>query len=178
MIVTCDGCSKRYKFDLDRLAGRPSATLKCPNCQGSITVTAQGPGDQTMRLEADASLLSKSTKIPGGEPFLPQGRRISLAILQGADSGRIFQVTRPTTVLGRGDADVVLNDNEVSRQHSCLEIHGAKVVLKDLGSTNGTFVNETKIAQCEIDNRGEFRVGGTRLMLIITDEESDLETLA
>ncbi len=177
MIVTCDGCSKRYKFDVARLAGRPSATLRCPNCQGSITITAQSPADQTMRLEADASLLSKSAKVPGGDPFLPQGRRISLAILQGADSGRIFQISRPSTVLGRGEADIVLNDNEVSRQHSCLEIHGAKVVLKDLGSTNGTFVNETKIAQCEIDNRGEFRVGGTRLMLIITDEESDLEPL-
>jgi pSer/pThr/pTyr-binding forkhead associated (FHA) protein len=178
MIVTCDGCSKRYKFDVARLAGRPSATLRCPNCQGSITITAQSPGDQTMRLEADANLLSKSTKIPGGDPFLPQGRRVSLAILQGADSGRTSQTPGPTTGRARGDADVVLNDDEVSRQHSCLEIHGAKVVLKDLGSTNGTFVNETKIAQCEIDNRGEFRVGGTRLMLIITDEESDLESLS
>lgn len=178
MIVTCDGCSKRYRFDIAKLAGRPSATLRCPNCKGSITVSAEDPGDRTMRLEADANLLSRSAKVPGGEPFLPQGRRVSLAVLQGADSGRIFQVGRPRTVLGRGEADVVLNDNEVSRQHACLEIHGAKVVLKDLGSTNGTFVNDTKVSQCELENRGEFRVGGTRLMLILTEEEQDLEVLS
>ena len=178
MIVACPGCGKRYTFDVAKLGGRPQATLRCPHCQNAIVVKAEDPGDRTMRLDADASLLSKSSKVPGGDPFMPQGRRISLAVLQGADSGRIFQISQPRTVLGRGDAEVIVNDNEVSRQHASLEIHGAKVVLKDLGSTNGTFVNDVKIGQCELENRGEFRIGGTRLMLIVTEEEQDLEVLS
>jgi hypothetical protein len=40
------------------------------------------------------------------------------------------------------------------------------------------FVNEVKVSQAEIENRTEFRLGGTRLMLILTETESDLETLA
>ena len=72
---------------------------------------------------------------------------------------------------------VVLSDSEVSRQHASIEVHGSKVVLKDLGSTNGTFVNDQKVTQCEIENRAEFRVGGTVLMLIMTDTGPELEAL-
>ena len=84
---------------------------------------------------------------------------------------------KPRFIIGRGEADVVLNDTEVSRQHAAIEVHAGRVVLKDLGSTNGTFVNDVKVSQSEIDNRAEFRVGGTRLMLIMTDTTTDLEPL-
>ena len=177
MIVTCNGCSRRYNFDLAKLAGRPSARLRCPHCSTTITVTATDPGDQTTRLDQDANLLSKAGKVPQGDLSMPGDKRLSLAVLQGKDSGRIFLVDRPRMVLGRGDADIVLNDSEVSRQHAAIEVRGARVVLKDLASTNGTFLNDVKVSQTEIDNRAEFRVGGTRLMLIMTEITTDLETL-
>jgi hypothetical protein len=176
VIVTCPGCAKRYNFDEGRLAGRATATLKCPNCGGSIAVAAPDPGDRTTRLDADASLIPRSGKVPGGDVVMPADRRVSLAVLQGQDSGRIFPLDKPRVVLGRGDSDIVLNDAEVSRQHACIEIHGARVVLKDLGSTNGTFVDDVKVSQAELENRAEFRVGGTRLMLILTDIRPESET--
>jgi DNA-directed RNA polymerase subunit RPC12/RpoP len=175
--VTCSGCSRRYNFDLAKLAGRSSARLRCPQCSTTITVKAADAGDQTTRLDQDANLLSKSSKVPQGDLSMPDDRRLSLAVLQGKDSGRIFLVDKTRMILGRGDADIVLNDTEVSRQHAAIEVHGARVVLKDLGSTNGIFVNDVKVSQSEIDNRAEFRLGGTRLMLIVTDVTSDLETL-
>ncbi len=177
MIVTCGGCDRRYNFDVAKLGGRSSARLRCPQCSTTITVTTSDPGDQTTRLPQDANLLSKSSKVPQGDLSMPSERRLSLAVLEGKDSGRIFLVERPRMVLGRGEADIVLNDTEVSRQHACIEVHGTHVVLKDLGSTNGTFVNEVKVSQSEIENRTEFRIGGTRLMLILTETQSDLETL-
>lgn len=177
MIVSCTGCGKRYTFDVTKLGGRPSATVRCPNCRTTIEVSAADPGNRTTRLDADANLLSRSPRVSGADMAMPQGRRISLAVLDGRDSGRIFQVDRPRVVLGRGDADIVINDSEVSRNHACLEVRGVRVVLRDLGSTNGTFVDEVKITQSEVENRAEFRIGGTRLMLIMTDTESDLEPL-
>jgi len=179
VIVTCGGCAKRYRFDVAKLQGRPSASLRCPGCGASITVSAPAdPGDRTTRIDADANQIPTSSKVPSGDLNLPLSRRLSLAVLQGKDSGRIFPVDKPLVVLGRADADVVLNDPEISRQHAAIEVHGGKVVLKDLGSTNGTFVNDVKITQTEIDNRAEFRVGGTVLMLIMTETEADLEALA
>jgi len=177
MIVSCGGCGKRYRFDEAKLSGKPSATLRCPSCQAPITIQASEVGERTTRLDADADLLARSSPVRGGDLALPLRRRLSLAVLEGKDSGRIFPIERPRMVLGRGEADIVLDDTEVSRQHACIEVRGARVVLKDLGSTNGTFVNEVKTTQSEIDNRSEFRVGSTRLMLIITETESDLEPL-
>ncbi len=177
MIVACTGCPKRYNFDLAKLAGRPSARLRCPHCGTTITVNATDPGEQTTRLDQDANLLSKVPKVPQGDLSMPSDKRLSLAVLQGKDSGRIYMIERPRTILGRGESDVVLNDSEVSRQHAAIEVHGGRVVLKDLGSTNGVFVNDVKVSQSEIENRAEFRVGGTRLMLIVTENTAELETI-
>lgn len=180
MIVACGGCGKRYRFDPARLRGRTEATLRCPGCGTSISVTAPvDPGDQTTRIDADANQIPTRAKVPGGDLTLPPAHRVSLAVLQGKDSGRIVAIDKPLVVLGRSDCDVVLNDSEISRQHASIEVHGAKVVLKDLGSTNGTFINDQKIAQVELENRAEFRIGGTVLMLILAPvSEPDLQEMA
>jgi predicted Zn finger-like uncharacterized protein len=179
MIVECGGCTKRYRFDEAKLRGRTSATLKCPSCKATISIAAPvHPGEQTTRLSADADQIPSSAKVRGGDLVMPKARRISLAVLEGKDNGRIFTVDQPHVTIGRSDSDINLDDHEVSRQHAAIEIHGARAVLKDLGSTNGTFINEVKITQSEIENRGEFRVGGTRLMLILIDIENELEPLS
>ena len=45
-------------------------------------------------------------------------------------------------VLGRGDVEIVLEDPFASSQHARIERQGGAVVLEDLGSTNGTYLNE------------------------------------
>ena len=134
--------------------------------------TAAAAGDRTSRLAADAALLAAPGHVAAGPLAMPEGRRVSLAVLDGPDLGRIFRVEQPSVTIGRGDAEVQLEDGEVSRQHARLEMRGGKAVVRDLGSTNGTFVDDVKVAEAEIENRGEFRVGQTRLMLILADEEA------
>jgi hypothetical protein len=173
MIVSCGGCGKRYNFDEAKLRGRPATNLKCPACSAAITVTAPVVGDQTARLDADANLVAARPEVHRGSPHLPRDQRISLAVLEGKNAGQIFQVDHPRVILGRTGADIALDDGEVSRQHACLEVHGNRVVLRDMNSTNGTFVDENKISEMEIENRTEFRLGGTRLMLILTEAVAD-----
>lgn len=178
MVVACSACGKRYKFDQTQLRGRHSAEVPCPNCKASIHVEAEVPGDRTQRLEVDANLLPAHSEVPEGSLSLPPGRRISLAVLDGKDRGQIFVIERPTAILGRGEVDIVLDDSEVSRQHARIEVHGGRVVLRDLESTNGTFVDDIKVTEAEIENRGEFRIGHTRLMLILAETESDPEKMS
>lgn len=180
MVVECGGCKKKYKFDESKMQGRESATLRCPNCKGSITVTGAAPrvGDRTTRLDADAAQLPTSSKIPATGLSMPPSRRISIAVLEGKQSGQKFTIDRPRVTIGRSDADVVIDDAEISRQHCAVEMHGARIVLRDLGSTNGTFVDEVKISQMEIQNHSEFRIGSTCLMLILTDPDLDLEPVS
>lgn len=101
-------------------------------------------------------------------PPLPGDRRVSLAILSGDGSGKVIPCERARVVVGRAGSDVPLEDDEISRRHAMLEIHEDRYILRDLGSTNGTFVDERQISEAEIHDRGEFRVGNTQLMLIVT----------
>lgn len=102
---------------------------------------------------------------------LPRDKRFSLAVIQGEATGQIFQIQKVRTVLGRSGADVNLDDPEASRQHAVLEILGEHAMLRDLGSTNGTWVDNARIEQEVLSNQMEFRIGSHVLMFIITDVE-------
>ncbi len=99
---------------------------------------------------------------------LPENEKLSLACIAGPDAGRIFEIDRPRMIIGRSGSDILISDPECSRQHAAVEVADEKVVVVDLGSTNGTYFNERRIAQVVLENRGEFDVGSTTLMLIKT----------
>ena len=102
---------------------------------------------------------------------LPKGRRFSLAVIQGAGTGEIFQITTSRTTIGRTGADLNIEDPEASRQHASVEIVGETAVLRDLGSTNGTFVELDRIEQQARNNQMEFRIGSHVIMFIVTEVE-------
>ena len=66
--------------------------------------------------------------------------------------------------IGREDGDLVLEDPEVSRRHAVLRRSGESVVVEDLDSTNGTFVNEERIqGPITLSAGDKVRVGRTTL---------------
>jgi hypothetical protein len=70
---------------------------------------------------------------------LPKDKRYSLAVIQGGDRADLpDRETR--TIVGRSGSDINLDDPEASRQHAALEIVGDVAILRDLGSTNGTWI--------------------------------------
>ncbi|HYV18404.1 MAG TPA: FHA domain-containing protein [Verrucomicrobiae bacterium] len=184
--VRCTSCQSVIKVTLPEVIpaeapeeGPPPAPPSAAAASAVASAPAADPlaaavaaGDRTSRLAADASLLAAPGHVASGPLAMPEGLRVSLAVLDGPDLGRIFRVEQPSVTIGRGDAEVHLEDGEVSRQHARLEMRAGRAVVRDLGSTNGTFVDDVKVAEAEIENRGEFRVGQTRLMLILADEET------
>ena len=102
---------------------------------------------------------------------LPKDKRFSLAVIQGAATGQIFAITKTRTTMGRSGADINLDDPEASRQHAMLEVIGDHAIVRDLGSTNGTFVDLERIEQQVLNNHMEFRIGSHVLMFIVTDVE-------
>ncbi len=65
------------------------------------------------------------------------------------DIGKIFALNRKVTVVGRSTAqnkpDIELNDEVVSRRHIEIELKDGRYWVKDLGSTNGTMLNDDRI---------------------------------
>lgn len=91
-------------------------------------------------------------------------------------NGRRRPVNPPGVVLGRGtDADIQINDPGVSRRHAEIRLMpegpgGVRVVLVDLGSTNGTLVNGRRAAEADLIDGSTVRIGNTTMTLRLADE--------
>lgn len=74
-------------------------------------------------------------------------------------------IARPVTIIGREEGDILLaHDDLVSRQHAKVERRGDTLVLTDLGSTNGTFVNGIRLPAPHTLQPGDvIRIGGNTL---------------
>lgn len=60
--------------------------------------------------------------------------------------------------------DLVLDDQFVSAVHARLERHGTAVTVADLGSTNGTFVNERPVRRADLVPGARLRIGETTFL--------------
>jgi hypothetical protein len=86
-----------------------------------------------------------------------------LIIHQGPRAGDQHPVDSEV-ILGRerGSADLVIEDPGVSRRHARLIPEGGALVVEDLGSSNGTYVNGERISgPVQIDERDRVQLGGT-----------------
>jgi two-component system nitrogen regulation response regulator GlnG len=99
----------------------------------------------------------------------PHGERTLAAtavIAQGPDAGLEFPLRRAETVLGSGDrADIAIADPAVSKRHLGLSLVGSAVRLRDLGSTNGTWVGEHRVVESLVPVGTIVRIGRTHVHL-------------
>jgi diguanylate cyclase (GGDEF)-like protein len=88
-----------------------------------------------------------------------------LVVLAGVSAGEMFKLQLDTTVIGRGPKCAVrLNDEGVSREHCQLVRDGEKMILEDLGSTNGTFCNGIRVDKRELSDGDKIMVGSTTIL--------------
>jgi predicted Zn finger-like uncharacterized protein len=198
VIIECTNCHARYQYDEDRFERKPSKKIKCAKC-GTIfeihnpafaakpvpaavaadaTYTRRDPKpqpappqDTTEQSPLPTREEAHGTGPVAAEPQLPAGKRLSLAVINGSDAGMVYRIEKPRITIGRSGADLTINDTEASRVHAAVEVRDTLIVLEDLNSTNGTLVDGEKItAPVELTNQAEFQIGGTTIMLIVTDE--------
>ena len=76
----------------------------------------------------------------------PVNRDAALVVIHGLDLGRKYELVKEQTVVGRSSkADIQVDQEAISRTHAKFTINAGRVSLKDLGSTNGTYVNDEMI---------------------------------
>lgn len=89
----------------------------------------------------------------------------SLTVIKGPDRGRRFELSDPVPSIGRDAKSAVrLHDGEVSRTHAEIRKSGGDFVLYDLGSSNGTFLNNERIDYRPIKTGDRIRLGQTELI--------------
>jgi DNA-binding winged helix-turn-helix (wHTH) protein len=98
------------------------------------------------------------------------------------DIGKTFTLNKPVAVVGRrtlqNKPDIELNDEVVSRQHMEILLKDGKYWAKDLGSTNGTMLNDDRIVAGNLyELRHNSRIGlgveGTSARIVLVFKESE-----
>ncbi len=172
MIIECPKCKARYEIPDDRIKGRKK--LKCSRCQTIFEILESKEDSASKKDTAKIIQQKVEDSLWVNENLrLPDDKKISLAIIKGARAGYIYHLNKPYVLIGRGKVDLIIPDKEVSRKHLAVEVRNDKTFLRDLGSTNGTFINEERVSITEITDQTEFKIGQTTLMLITTPESYD-----
>ncbi len=175
MIIECPSCKAKYDVPEDKIAGRKK--LKCSTCSFIFSIQAPTADSDSESSESKKDTAKISRQSIGDSLWsdenlrLPDDLKISIAVIKGARAGYIYHLDKPYILIGRGKVDLIIPDKEVSRKHLAVEVRNEKVFLRDLGSTNGSFIDGEKVSIIEIFDQTEFKIGQTTLMLITTPKD-------
>jgi DNA-binding NtrC family response regulator len=96
--------------------------------------------------------------------------RATVTVIEGPDLGLAFPLGKRSLIVGKArECDIVLTDRAVSKKHLEVTLEGNAVRLRDLNSTNGTFVGQTRVIESLVPAGTVVSVGRTRMHLR-TDE--------
>lgn len=89
---------------------------------------------------------------------------------------KVFSIDQEQTVIGRQeDCDLRIPLAEISRKHSILIFNGKTVTIRDNGSANGTYVNNTRIAEQDLNAGDHVVVGPVVFTVQINGEPPDVK---
>ena len=85
-----------------------------------------------------------------------------------------FPLDKPMITIGRdSDNDIQIDDTGASNQHARIQIEPSKfldghddIFIEDLGSTNGTIVNDSKITRCKLNSGDIIEIAWNRFKLL------------
>ncbi len=106
---------------------------------------------------------TRAMRIP--PQYLATPRPSSLVITTGKQQGSAFTINGALTRIGRGlDNEIVIDDARVSRHHAEIRWAAGGYSVLDLGSTNGTFLNDMQITESPLTVGDRISLGGLELM--------------
>ena len=89
-----------------------------------------------------------------------------LIVNPGRDGSWEIPLRDGTNSLGRGEQNhFQINEPSVSGSHCQIEVNGSSITIKDLGSTNGTFVNQARVTEAQLQPGQTLRLGVVDMLL-------------
>lgn len=158
--VFCNNCGHR----------NPPGANFCSSCGAVLDVTRE---DRTMVFQAidsrqDAQgpqddLVVKMADLPAGTGVL--------VVRSGAEPGVRVLLQQDVTRLGRHpDSDVLLDDITVSRRHAEVLRTESGYRVRDVGSLNGTYLNQERVDEADLEQGDELQVGKYRMVFLARPE--------
>ncbi len=142
--------------------------LRRPASGGSAGAAAAAPAGADALPEAepeDTTLVARMQDLHADGQTLVLTLKPLLHVTKGPNVGKFFEVNLDSsTSIGRAQGnDIVLDDRAVSSQHVRIRPLGGVYELIDLKSTNGTFVNERKVARTNLSAGDVVKIGETAM---------------
>jgi hypothetical protein len=102
--------------------------------------------------------------------------KLALRFISGKYQGGEYPLgLQPEIVVGRSsDLDMVLVEDMVSRRHARIACSETQIIIEDLGSTNGTFVNGEKISRSTLKEGDRVLIGTSILKVVALDPSAPL----
>jgi hypothetical protein len=170
MKAACSHCGMEHVLKDAEVAAHSKVQFHCSKCRQTTFVEIKLRPDQTMVISPLPSFArgnagsSNLNLLPQDDGLtLPAAKTAMLTVVSGPSKGAVHNLKKPRVIVGREDAGIVLNDQEISRHHCLLEVRENYAKLQDLDSTNGTFYEEERVRAAMLQDGAEFRIGNTVL---------------
>lgn len=149
---------------------------------GDIRVEAGGEPDRDAgALRGEAAQEPPDAPAGGDRPAIdqtavfvvpaPSAPKVTLREIRPNGSSRSIVLDgRPLTIGRAPDNGLVIHDSRASRRHARLFARSGVLVLADLGSTNGSFVNDRRVDEMPLGEGDRIRIGDTILVLESVEE--------
>ena len=189
MKIACENCLTIYEAPDEKV--KANELIECPVCQyininkkkievppddtekSAAVVNADVESDygKTMYGEVDEAGKVKQVEVQvteGRLKAIPEDKELFVVISDSSGTEIKHQIKTSECILGRGeDSDIIINDPEVSRKHSAIDIYENKFVIRDLESTNGTYLNDTRIKEDLLKEGDRIRIGNTLITFVV-----------
>jgi hypothetical protein len=182
MQARCPFCGATLRL-ADANPGQP-VSINCWMCNSVATQDFAGLAPPTLTAPP-----STQQEKPGGIGLRPgsasqtgsldlqPGDIVQACVVSGPSQGKEFELNKPLTTIGRigGGADIQIDDPMVSRSHCAVEVRPDGILLHDLRSTNGTYVDDYRVSVVRLGLMSSFRIGSSFLRLKLSKPQGSPE---
>ena len=141
----------------------------CPSCEGPVAPDASACPECGTRLEGSTAAFDVVGEVDHASLAVEVGATEVpvLVVGKGAEVGERFYLERPEVTIGRDpESDIFLNDVTVSRRHARVLVSGGVVTIQDVGSLNGTYVNDTLVDSAALRSGDSVQIGRFKMVFM------------
>ena len=107
----------------------------------------------------DSTVVTVISKTPEAES---KSREACLVVINGVDLGKKYGLVQASTMIGRSSkVDIQIDEDSISRNHAIIEKGEHDFTIRDLQSTNGTYVNDRPIEEHHLRDGDQIKIGST-----------------
>jgi len=161
-IITVGGSSLRYSSP----ASEEVATAPTEDVQTAVLQTAVFAGTAgSVLLRAPAGTVDAEAGAEAALSVVLANTDEPALLVRERNRTQVFPLRGPSLSIGRDPrCAICLVDPKASREHAVLEVGHDHVLLRDLGSANGTLVNGVRTRECRLDEDDIIRIGDAELI--------------